>query len=188
MKTIQHIHRRALLTALAGLSALALIGCASRPELTRLQDPNADFGAYHSFAFMPTRPDGRNTLIEKRLLSAARIQLERRGYVYDELAPDVLVNMAAVVEERQGLRATAGGLPGSETLATEDYRLGRLAIDLIDVNRQDVVWHGTAEGRLSEAMLRDAGRAAETAVAAVFEGFPVKPLRKPAATSAPATR
>jgi hypothetical protein len=84
------------------------------------------------------------------------------------------VNIAAVVEERQGLRATPGNLPGWGGVETEDYRLGRMAIDLVDPRRRQVVWHGSAEGRVSPAMLRDAGTAAETAVAAIFEGFPVR--------------
>ena len=49
-----------------------------------------------------------------------------------------------------------------------------MAIDLIDARRRQVVWHGAAEGRVTPAMLRDAGTAAEKAVAAIFEGFPVK--------------
>ena len=185
---MKNIHRRTLFAGLAGLAALALAACAAKPELSRLQDPDADFRAFHTFAFMPNRPDGRNSLIEKRLISAARAQMERRGYVFDELAPDALVNIAAAIEERQGLRAAPGNLPGREAIETEDYRLGRLAIDLFDVNRQEVVWHGTAEGRLTEAMMRDAGSAAEKAVAAVFEGFPLKPLARGASGAASPAR
>jgi len=46
-----------------------------------------------------------------------------------------------------------------------------------------VVWHGVAEGRLSESMMRDAGVAAEKAVAAVFAGFPIKAGAPGAATA-----
>ena len=59
-----------------------------------------------------------------------------------------------------------------------------MAIDLIDARRRQVVWHGVAEGRVSPAMLRDAGTAVETAVAAVFEGFPIQ-ARAPAEARAP---
>ncbi|MCU7375188.1 DUF4136 domain-containing protein [Paucibacter sp. O1-1] len=179
--------RRSVLLGLAALT-LGLAGCAAKPDLSRIQDPTADFNAYRTFAILPAQPDGYASLIERRLISAARSQLERRGYVFDELAPDLLVNIAAVVEERQGLRATPGGFPGRDGVETEDYRLGRLAIDLIDARRRDVVWHSTAEGRVSPEMLRDAGSAAEKAVAAVFEGFPIKPKANAVATSAAASR
>jgi hypothetical protein len=165
------ISRRGLLAACV---TLGLAACAAQPELTRLQDPDVDFQAYRRFALMPTQPDGRSSLIERRLLAAARVQMESRGYVYDEFSPEVLVNLAAAVEERQALRSAPGS--GGEAFETDAYRLGRLAIDLVDVAREEVVWHGTAEGRLTPAMLRDTGTAAEKAVAAVFQGFPVKPL------------
>jgi hypothetical protein len=162
-------HRRSLLL---GLSALALAGCASKPELSRIADPEVDFHAYRTFAYFPGQANP--SLIDRRLLAAARSQLERRGYVFDEWAPDLLVNIAAVLEDRQAVRTTPGSLPGRGGVETEDYRLGRMAIDLIDPHRRQVVWHGSAEGRVSPAMLRDAGTAVETAAAAIFDGFPVR--------------
>jgi hypothetical protein len=177
---------RSLLLGLATLSlTLALGGCASKPDLSHIEDPNVDFRSYRTFAFLPDRSGVSHSLIERRLLAATRSQLERRGYAQDELAPDVLVNVAAIMEERQGLRAVSGNVPGSEAVESEDYRLGRLGIDLIDVRRSEVVWHGTAEGRLSAAMLREAGTAADKAVEAVFEGFPIKPGARAAAAAAP---
>ena len=151
--------RRSLLL---GFATLALAGCASKPDLSRIADPDVDFHSYRTFAFVPVR--GYPSLIDRRLLAAARSQLEHRGYAFDEVAPDLLVNIAAAQRE--------------------DYRLGRMAIDLIDARRRQVVWHGAAEGRVTPAMLRDAGTAVETAVAAVLEGFPIK-ARVPAAAAAP---
>ena len=153
--------RRSLLL---GFATLALAGCASKPNVFRIADPDVDFDSYRTFAFVPV--SAYPSLIDRHLLAAARSQMERRGYAFDELAPDLLVNIAAPVQ-------------------TEDYRLGRMAIDLIDARRRQVVWHGVAEGRVSPAMLRrDAGTAVETAVAAVFEAFPIQ-ARAPAAARAP---
>ncbi len=95
------------------------------------------------------------------------------------------MNVAAVVEERQGLRATSGNFPGWGGVQTEDYRLGRMAIDLVDARRRRMAWHGTAEGRVSPDMLRDAGAAVEMAVAAIFEGFTVQATSAAAAARAP---
>jgi hypothetical protein len=158
-----------------GLAALALAGCAAKPTLSRIQDPDADFHAYHTFAFFPEKPGAYSSLVERRLIAATRSQLERRGYAYNPADPDLLVTIGAAVEERQGLRKSPGASPGADGVETEDYRLGRLAIDMLDLNRREVVWHGTAEGRVSDAMLRDEGAAAEKAVAAIFEGFPLRP-------------
>lgn len=162
--------RRRLL--LLGFAAMALAACASRPELSHIEDPDADFHAYRTFAFV--RAQGHASLIDRRLLAAARSQLERRGYTFDELDPDLLVNVAAVMEERRELRPTHGTFASWGEVETEDFRLGRMAIDLIDTRRQQVVWHSAVEGRVGPDMLRDAGAAVEMAVAAVFEGFPVQ--------------
>lgn len=177
--------RRSLLL---GLAALALAGCADKPSLSRIQDPDVDFHAYHTFAFFPTRPGEITSLAERRLVAAARSQLERRGYTFDTVDPDLLVNIGAGMEERRGLRNAPGALPGLGGVVTEDYRLGRLAIDLIDLTRRQVVWHGTAEGRMNDTMLRDEGAAIEKAVAAVFEGFPLPATAPDAATQAPKAR
>src|SRR5271165_4505787 len=178
-------NRRSLLLGLATLTlTLALGGCASKPELSHIQDPNADFHSYHTFAFVPDQPGGYPTLVGRRLIAATRNQLERRGYAFDEVTPDVLVNIAAVMEERQELHAVPGNFPGKDGVETEEFRLGRLGIDLIDMRSKEVVWHGTAEGRVSDAMLRDAGTAADKAVEAVFEGFPIKPGARAAVTTA----
>ena len=107
-------HRRSLLL---GFATLALAGCASEPDLSHLADSDVDFHSYRTFAFSPT--NANPSLIDRRLLAAARSQLERRGYAFDDLAPDLLVNIVAVVEERQGPRTTLGGgaSPRTTTLA-----------------------------------------------------------------------
>jgi hypothetical protein len=138
--------RRSLLL---GLATLALAGCASKPEVSRIADPDVDFHAYRTFAFL-TR-GGHPSLIDRRLLAAARTQMERRGYAYDDMDPDLLVNIAAVVEERRGLRSTQAPSPIRGGVETEDYRLGRMAVDLVDARRGEVIWHGAAEGRVSTA-------------------------------------
>jgi hypothetical protein len=175
MKTL----RRSLLL---GLAALALAGCASKPDVSRIADPDVDFHAYRTFAFLTH--SGHPSLIERRLLAAARSQMERRGYAYDDLDPDLLVNIAAAVEQRSGPHSAHAPSSVQRGVDTEDDRLGRMAIDLIDARRGEVVWHGAAEGRVSAAMLRDAGTAVDSAVAAVFEAFPIQ-ARAPAAAGAP---
>ncbi|MDC6166609.1 hypothetical protein [Paucibacter sp. XJ19-41] len=49
--------RRSLMLGLAALT-LGLAGCASKPDLSRIQDPTADFNAYRTFAILPAQPDG----------------------------------------------------------------------------------------------------------------------------------
>ena len=167
------IHRRQLLL---GLATLAQAGCTStHPALYRLQDPNVDLRAYRTFAFFPAPPAENASILHRCLLDAARKQLERRGYAFDASHPDLLVNIGAIVEERQANSSPSAEYAGGERLEREDYTQGLLAVDLVDVRRRELVWQGVAKGRIDEAMLRDLGAAAEKAVAAIFEGFPNQP-------------
>ena len=66
-----------------------LIGCASGPSIRSDIDPQADFAQYRSFAFsnpLGTDKAGYTTILTDRLKAATRLQMEQRGYVYDEQA------------------------------------------------------------------------------------------------------
>lgn len=180
--TLRHPDRRLFLI---GLAALALAGCASGPQLSRLDDPEVDLRVYRTFAFAAS--DISHSLIDRRLYGAARQELERRGYGYDVLAPELLVNIAAELVEPHGARVVPGSPLADRVAETDDQLLGRLAVDLIDLRRRQVVWHGSARGRVTPAMLREPGVAVERAVAAIFDGFPVR-ADHAAATRAPGPR
>lgn len=168
------LRRRSLLL---GLSALALAACTSIPKPTtlyRIQDPNVDLHDYRTFAFYASRAEGYASPVERRLYDAVRSQLERRGYDFTPRDPQLLVNIGAVVEQRQGQRLTSGQLAALDGVELDNYRIGRMAIDLIDARRHEVVWRGVAEGPVSSEMLRNAGSSVETAVGEIFKGFPVE--------------
>lgn len=172
---------------LAGLSALALAACTSSPKPTtlfRIQDPNVDLRSYRTFAFYESRPNDQRSPVERRLFDTVRSQLERRGYEFATVDPAMLVNIGAVVEERQGQRRTAGQLAALDGVETENYRMGRMAIDLIDSKRHEVIWRGVAEGPVSTEMLRNAGSSVERAVGEIFKGFPIEARTRAAAHTA----
>lgn len=160
---------------LCGLATLALAGCAgTKPALYRLQAPDVDLRQYQTFAFYPVAPTQGSPLVHRWLLEAARGELERRGYAFNPVMPELLLNVGAVVEERHALRASPGPYLGWNGLQTDDYMNGVLSVDLIDVRRRELVWQGAAKGRVGEAMLRDVAGAATQAMAQIFEGFPVQ--------------
>jgi hypothetical protein len=160
---------------LCGLATLALAGCsATKPSLYRLQAPDVDLRRYRTFAFFPAAPSQESPLVRRWLMEAARSELERRGYAYDPLLPELLVNVGATVEERHALRSAPGPYQGWNGLQTDDYLQGVLSVDLIDVRRRELVWQGAAKGRVGEAMLRDVAGAATKAMAEIFEGFPTQ--------------
>jgi hypothetical protein len=145
------------------LSVTLVAGCATSPRVTSDADPAADFASYRTFAFWePLGLDNQGHVSEasQRMISAARREMEARGYVYDEAAPDLRVNIKAFLDQREVVVNTPGPAyrhagsvqpNGYLTSATWNDRSdarkqteGTLNIDLVDAARQKLVWQGIA--------------------------------------------
>ena len=164
--------RTAGLAALATLVALAA-GCASKPDVRADQEPGNDLKAYRSFAFYDTASPAYMSLLEQRVRAATREQLERAHYSYDERHPDLRVNYALHMVEKQELRSTPGRF-GYRTSGIEsvEYRQGTLAIDLVDVRRNALVWRAVAEGRLDAKAIEQPGPTVDAVVGEMFARLP----------------
>jgi hypothetical protein len=173
----------ALFAVLIALQA----GCASQPDIRRDKDPAVDLKSYKTFAFFdPVSTDRAHysTLVSNHLKQATRDQLERRGYVYSERDPALRVNFFLHVVDRQELHATpvAGAGPLAHRtwtgrLDTTSYQQGSLRIDLVDADRNVLIWQGVAEGRVGEDALKNPGPALQEVVAGIFTGFDETPVR-----------
>jgi Domain of unknown function (DUF4136) len=169
--------RAAGLAALVGLVALAA-GCATQADVRADQEPGSDLKAYKTFAFYESPSPGYMSLAERHLRAAARAQLERQHYTYDDRAPDLRVNYALHVVDKQALKATpaAGrfgyrGWAGSGVESVE-YRQGTLAIDLVDARRNALVWRAVAEGRVDAKAMEQPGPTIDAVVSELFTRFP----------------
>jgi hypothetical protein len=167
-------------------AAAALVSaCASGPQVRIDKDPAADMSAYKTFGFMsqPPRDQVRySTLMNTRLKNAIANELQRLGYTYDERAPQLRVNFFVKVADRQDIRSTPGhggpymawaGYP--RDLQTVQYKAGTLRIDLVDAAGNSLVWQGVAEGKVSQAAMRDPSAAIDEVVASIFRNFPNAP-------------
>ena len=166
-------------------SALLASGCASQPNVIADKAPEVDLSAYKTFAFfdhLTTDNVGYSSILSSHLKQATRTELERLGYVYAETDPDLRVNFFLKVEERQEIRSTpttAGGFfgyrfysAGAVNIDTVEYKAGTLSIDVVDADRNALVWHGLAEGRVRDDAMRNPGPAIGAVVAEIFNAFP----------------
>lgn len=170
---------------------LLLAACASSPRISSDSDPSADFSRYRTFAFhapLAVERDGYSTPASNTMRDAARRELESRGYVYDESAPDLLVNINAYMNQRSDVvsmpevrysyyysyRANAYyAVPyWTERASVHNYTEGTLNIDLVDARQRRLVWEGVAVGRV--ARLKPADRAArlQQTIAEIFAQYP----------------
>jgi len=180
------------LFALAGLGIL-LSSCQTRPEIRTQAAPQADLASYHTYGFMPkpsTDSAGYKTITTQSIESAVSREMRARGYtlVPPSQQPDLLVNFAVKthdkVESRPGATVGVGygwgwGRWGWGGLGDyyNDIRTvtdGSLTIDVVDRERNEAVWSGTAVGRLTKKVLDNPGPAVDEAVADIFAHYPKK--------------
>lgn len=177
---------------LAALFALLLSACSTGPRISSEGDPSADFSQYRSFAFyspLAIEGQGYSTPTSNRIRQAARAQLEARGYVYDEQAPDLWVNLNAYLQERTDVTTTPEvdyGIYYSyrarayvavpywrDRTDVRRYTEGTLNVDLVDARQNRLVWTGVAVGRASRsASPTERGAKIDAAMADIFAQYP----------------
>lgn len=184
-----------------GLALFALLaGCATGPRISTEADPEADFARYRSFGFyspLAIEREGYSSAASERMKSAARAQMESRGYVFTTDKPDLWVNINAFTERRTDVstvptvdyayyysyRARGYYVVPYWRDRTDVYRYteGTINIDLVDVARNRLVWEGIAVGRVSNSKdpaQRDAR--IDGAIADIFAQFPFRAGSVPA--------
>ncbi len=183
-------HIKVVISALLGL---ALAACATGPRLYSSQNPQADFSSYQTYGYVgqmgTDAPGGPATLLTQFLITAVDREMQARGYRYTEQGGDLLVNFYVETQEQIQTRTTpatgvtAGGYYGyrrgyygawgaySETEVTQ-YTEGTLNIDLVDAERDELVWEGVAIGRITEEARRNMQAAIDGVVPQIFEQYP----------------
>lgn len=177
--------------ATVALAALLLAACATGPRVTTEGDPAADFTRYRSFAFhepLALETRGYTTLLSARLKDEARRQMEARGYIYDEVAPDLRVNINAFVEDKADVVTvpTTGYATyysyRAQTFVTVpvwqershlmQYTEGTINIDLVDARGKRLVWEGVAVGSAAGRTPAERRERAVLSIVKIFEAFP----------------
>ena len=178
-----------------GLAALVLLAaCATGPRITTEADPEADFSRYRTFGFyspLAIEPHGYGSAATERMKDAARTQMESRGYVFTTDRPDLWLNINAYTEQRTDVTS----MPTVDYAYYYSYRArgyyvvpywrdrtdvhryteGTLNVDLVDVERNRLVWEGIAVGRVGrtkDAAARDAR--IDSTMAEIFAQYPYR--------------
>ena len=175
------------------VSLLMLSGCATGPDVRVDFDRLTDFTHYQSFGFVSplgTDRGGYQSIVSQHLKAATQRQLEARGLHLDTVAPQLLINFYAQLNQK--LRVTTmptagigGGYYGyraglyapwpmyyDQTIVTP-YTEGTLNIDVIDAARKQMVWEGVVIESVTQETLDNLPTAIDTAVAAAFAKYPI---------------
>ncbi len=177
--------------------SLLQLACSSGVVVRSTFDPNAPLQNYRTFAMLlPNRPVATENVdispfVMQKLRQLTHHELKAKGFsAAPKQSAQLLVSVMAGTKRRVERNATPGysgygyGGPGW-SYSVDDYLEGTLVIDLIDREKQAVVWRGSGKIRLSEET-QDA-RLAQV-VASVLAQFPPPSKNSaPAGSSAPST-
>jgi hypothetical protein len=175
---------------------LALAACASKPVIHTQSAPALDVQKYQTFGFVE-RPDtdkaGYTTLNTRYLKDAVTREMLARGYRQGGEQPDLLVNFTIGSKDKVegdsypnlgigwgrwgrgwGWGGSYGGVYGGRDIRTVTE--GSLTIDVVDQQRKELIWSGTAKGRVTSKSEDNSQQAIDDAVAAIFTKYPKQPL------------
>ncbi len=181
-----------LASALLAAVALSLSACATGPTVRTDRDPTADFGRYRTWSFykpISMEQAGYTSWVSDRIREDVRREMEARGYRFMPEGGDLLVNFQA--RERSQVwnvpRVDFGWAYSYRYHAfvsvpfwydepqVSRYREGVLTVDLVDGQRNRLVWTGSASApeaskRSPEKKMADI----DQAISSIFAKYPYK--------------
>jgi len=186
---------------LLSIALAVLAGCApSRPTIRTDSDRSVDFSSFESYGFpdeLGTDRAGYSTLITDYFRDAVHREMRSRGYRYTQVNPGLLVNFFANVQDVTALRSrpnawVACGYYGyrygmysawsgyGENADTVQCKPGTANIDIVDAGRNQLIWEGVAEGRLTRTVMENPHSAIDSVVADLFSRYPGRALSRTA--------
>jgi hypothetical protein len=182
---------RILRTVISFTIVLFVTACSS----TRIQtdyDQQADFSSYSTFAwYQPEENDrspteGPNQLVDRRIRGAISENLRAKGLSQNEPnAADLVVTYYASLGSRLHFHTTGWGYgwgwgpywgygygfwPGWTHTTVHTYHEGTIIIDIVDRNKNQLVWRGVGTRALGKKSHSD--EKIEQSMARILEGFP----------------
>ena len=181
------------MTVVGFLALLAAAsGCSSGPDIRSSYDDGSDFSQFKTFNFYSDAGQGSTSyqsLFSQYMVTAITLEMENRGYVQSD-DPDLLVNFNARFDDKtkittspsmgtsayyryRGGRYGAWGGYGYETEThVSQYTEGTFNIDLVDAEKQTLVWEAVAVGRMTEKKRKNMQEGIRNGVPKFFAFYP----------------
>jgi hypothetical protein len=155
-----------LIIPLVALLGFLMVSCSSI-KVAADYDKEADFKSYKTFAFFKTGIDKAeiSDLDKRRILRAIEAELLAKGFTKSE-NPDMLVSIFTKSQQRVDVYNNAWGMGGwgwggfgpgwgwgfnnQPTVSVKSE--GTLFIDLIDMEKKELIWQGMGTGFISKKM------------------------------------
>lgn len=175
----------------AALSVLLFVAaCSSGPRIVTNSAPGFSLVGYQTFSFLqPLSTDNGNvrSLLSSELIDSTRRELENAGLRYQERGGDLLINFVVSTRETLQTRPSSGasihhgagryGTWGGYSMSVSTTEVvqrteGTVGIDIIDAQRQQLVWEGAATGRVTDEVRQNRAEAVDVAIRDILAQFP----------------
>ncbi|XLS30172.1 DUF4136 domain-containing protein [Flavobacteriaceae bacterium M23B6Z8] len=160
---------------------LVLVSCGA-PKVSYDYDKSINFNQFKTYNYYPDMDTGMNQLDDKRLIRQIDSILATKGFTQTD-TPELLINIKTARFEsgspftvglgvgsvgRRGGVGVSGGVPVGGASLNEE-----ILFDMIDTKRNELIWQGRSEKRVSDAttpLARE--KYFSEVVGKVFEKFP----------------
>lgn len=171
----------------AGLLLVGLAGCSTGPRIVTNRDPNTDLAQFRTFDFyspLGTDRQGAQTLLSQHLIAATTAELEARGLRRDTTNPELRINF--FVSTREVVSSTPSSVSfrtgryhpwGGYSIGTSTSRItqstdGTLAMDMVNVRTNQLVWESAATDQVTSSSQRNLESTVRRAVTDMLAEFP----------------
>lgn len=179
------------------LLTFTISGCSSGSNIRADYDRGANFGAYKTYNFMENAgPQAGNyeSFFSQYMKAAIEIEMENRGYTKAD-DPDLWINFNGILQEKTKVRTTPsspsmgmggyygyrggyydpwGGYGyGTETHVSQ-YTEGTFNIDLVDNERDQLIWEAVGKGKVSQKDLENLEEGVMEGVPKYFALYPFR--------------
>ena len=144
------------------VSAFVFTACSSTFTIMSDYDRKADFASYKTYNYLPMA-DSLMGPGSSRIKSYTEEYMELLGYVKAE-KPDLFISINGQVQQKMGTSTNSynpgygyyGGYYGWDTYTTTYvYSTTTIVIDLVDVEKHQLVWQGAATGEFDQYSMSD---------------------------------
>lgn len=173
------------------LLAVAAASC-SPVSVSYDYDRNTNFNTYRTYNYSDDTGNidsNVNPFFKERVMRAVDMEMAERGYTKAE-DPDLLVDLHVKRQDRQNATASTnypvgywpwrfGYASGFNTtqINYNEYVEGTLFINLVDAEKEKIVWQGIATKTLDQNLSPEQReKNVNNAVDRIFDKYPVKPI------------
>ncbi len=151
------------------LASMIIASCGTTVNVSSDYDRANNFSGYKTFSVDDPKTKGQvSSLNAERIVNAIKAEMTKKGFTESASNPDLHINAMTFLKDKQSVTANTnfygygggyrsygywggGGVTGTTTYNTYNYKDGSLIIDIVDTKTNKLVWTGTGNAEIDKA-------------------------------------